>query len=77
MFFGLIDLHVENHLTHVMCRVIDLDFQIIENAQYPYPTLSKEELIIIIRQLKEKHQLQHMSISIPSNNDGGILETVD
>lgn len=77
MFFGLIDLHVENHLIHVMCRVIDLDFQIIENAQYHYPTLSKEELIIIIRQLKEKHQLQHMSISIPAIVNEGMIEKSD
>lgn len=77
MYFGLIDLHVENHIINVMCRVIDLDFQIIENVQYQYTTLSKEELVKVIMQLKDKHLFLHLSISIPAIVNDGVIEKSD
>ncbi|WP_028043512.1 ROK family protein [Candidatus Stoquefichus massiliensis] len=77
MFFGLIDLHVEKHIIHVMCRVIDLDFRIIKNVQYCYKQLSKEKLIHIIQKLKDDHFLEHISLSIPAIVNNGKIEKCD
>ena len=77
MVFGLIDLRVQNQMVHIECRIIDLDFMIIESLKYQFDTLDLNAFVNVIQNIKEKHHIQYLGISIPAIVANGTIEKSD
>ena len=77
MVFGLIDLRVQNQTVSIECRIVDLDFVIIENMKCQFDTLNLNVFTNLIQDIKEKHHIQYLGISIPAIVTNGKIEKSD
>ena len=77
MLFGLIDLRVQNRMTHIECRIVNLDFVVVENYKYQMKILNLDTLVNLIQNMKQKNHIQYLGISIPAIVTNGKIEKSD